>query len=149
MENVLRSQAHPGRTVEDHILVFVPERGQAAVQAALRMFGLLKYLCQVAVRQCAGEQVQARKIGRLDALFKLLPARRKNFLLGFELGLNTEVIGGRSLRVEVAEQGPSSGSCGQIGKIDRRGRFPHPSFHMVERYNLHLSYTRRESLSPW
>ena len=108
MENVLRNQAHPGRTVEDHILVFVPERGQAAVQAARRMFGLLKYLCQVAVRQCAGEQVQVRKIGRLDALFKLLSARRKHFLLGFELGLNTEVIGGRSLRVEVAEQGPGS-----------------------------------------
>ena len=131
------------------MLVFVPERGQAAVQAALWMFGLLKYLCQVTVRQCAGEQVQARKIGRLDALFKLLPAACKHSLLGFELGLNTKVIGGRSLRVEVAEQGPCSRLRGQIGEIDRRGRFPHPPLHMVERYNLHLSYTRRESLSPW
>lgn len=53
VENVLRHQAHPGRTVEDHILVFVPKRRQAAVQAACRVFGLLKHLRQVAMRQGA------------------------------------------------------------------------------------------------
>lgn len=109
------------------------------------MFGLLKYFCQVTVRQRARQQVQARKIGRLDALFKLLSARRKNLLLGFELGLNAKVISSRSLRVEVAEQGSGSGPRGQIGEIDRRGRFSHPSFHMVERQHPHFTQTPAES----
>ena len=145
MKDVLGNQAHPRRTVKNHILVFVLERSQAAVQTACRVFGLLKNLCQVAMRQRSGKQVQMREISRLDALFKILPALRKNLLPGFELGLDAKVIGGRSLRVKVAEQGPGSGVGSQIGEIDGRGRFPHPTFHMVERHNLHLTPTLTES----
>ena len=111
------------------------------MQAACRAFGFLKHLRQVAVRQGARQQVQVHKISRLDALFKMLPAPRKNLLLGFELGLDTKVVGGRSLGVEVAEEGPRPRLRRQIGKIDGGGRFSHPALHMIERQHLHCTHT--------
>ena len=87
-----------------------------------------------------------RKIGRLDALFKMLPATRKNLLLGFEFGLDAKVIGSRSLRVEVAEEGPGPRLRRQVGKIDGGGRFSHPALHMIERQHLHFTHPPAPSL---
>src|SRR3712207_1956446 len=134
-----RSTLFPYTTLfrsDDQVVVLLQGHEQAAdpIRGALRG---VQVQVEVAVAEVGRHQVQLVEIGPLDPVVQRALALEQGMTATLHLGLDPEQVRGRTLRIEVPEEGAQTVAGREVGDVDRGRRLTDASLDVVGGHDLH------------
>ena len=137
MHDVLGDQRDTGRAVQEDDVVVVSDAAQQLAKTPGPLLRVVELKVHVAVAEVGGQQVQVVEVGCLQCCFDRASTTHQGVTAAFDPRSHTEYVGGGGLRIEVPQQGPPAFTCGEVGQVHRRRRFPDSTLDVVRREDLH------------